>query len=358
MAKAKQLARRGFASALPAKSKPSALRGFTFALSALLIALTLISMAFFAAQWRKTQQFSYNEVLPSDASRLQDKISGDLRSLTGASADVRRTGASTAGVKMSFSLPLKKEGSQIVDMGKYAQSLASSLRGSGVEAAVYSGISGSTPSIITFPDSGLFSLQNNLGNDIASYSQPVGWQPVSVNASFFCSKRVASIVSMAVQSAGGASVAYRAVFREQGGRTYTQSATGTMNSNVTLVVNFDDGSRITYLARLSPSSQNITTVNYTKSPGAFLILPFDANASLSAGGLQDYSGFQNNFTLGGGAAANLPASSLATGCKSGSCYVFNGSNKFLNGTLPNVTEALAVQGTQNFGFETAYNVSG
>ncbi|MFA6490163.1 MAG: hypothetical protein WCT52_05810 [Candidatus Micrarchaeia archaeon] len=341
-----------------AKAKQSARRGFTFALSALLIALTLISMAFFSSQWRKSQQISYNEVLPSDAVKLKDKIAGDMRSLTGASADVRRTGTSEAAVKVSFSLPLKKEGAEIADMSKYSQSLASSLRGSGVEAAISANVSGNSPTVITLPDSGSFALQNSIGGDVASYSHPSGWQPVAMNASFYCNKRVASISSIALAGTGGSAVSYGVVFREQDGRTYTQTATGTTQGNATLTVNFDDGTRIAYLIRLSPSSQNTTTINYTKSPGAYLILPFDANASLSAGGLQDYSDFQNNFTLGGGSAASAPASAMSEDCKTGSCYVFNGSNKYLNGTLPNATQAAAVQGTHNFGFETTYNVSG
>ena len=341
-----------------AKAGQSSLRGFTFALSALLIALTLISMAFFASQWRKSQEVSYNEVLPSDAAHLQDKIAGDFSSLSGANAQVARTGASSALVQLSFSLPLKKEGAQVLDLSHYSQALASSLRGSGVEAAVSSGVSGSSPTIMTLPDSGALALENDGTSDMMTYSHPLGWQPVAVNVSFFCNKRVASMGNISVQSGGGSAVTYNIVFREQGGRSFSQSVAATTTSNATLNITFDDGSQIAYLAQLSPGSQNVTIINYTKSPGAYLVLPFDANVSLAAGGMKDYSIFGNNFTLGGGVSANAPAISLSTGCRAGSCYVFNGSNQLISGSLPNVTQAGGVPGTQNFGFETTYNVSG
>lgn len=353
------LEKNGYAIAPDAASQrqpqPSAKRGFTFTVSAILIALTLVSMAFFASQWRKSQEVSYNEVLPSDSVRLQDRIASDFRTLSGVSADVQRTGTSSAAIKISFSLPLKKEGADVVDMSQYSSALASSLRGTGVEAAIYGNISGNSPTVVLFPDAGAFSLQNDMGGDLATYVHPAGWKASALNATLYCAKRAISVGEILVQNNAGTAVPYQVVFKEQDGRTYTKTATAYTTSTMEMNVTFEDGSQATVRTVLSPSS-NTTTVNYTKSPGAYFILPLDANASTLAGDVRDYSGHQNNFTLGGGTAGYAPAWSLS--CKAGGCYVFDGSNDLINGTLSNLTQSGGVPGTQNFGFETYYNASG
>ena len=330
-------------------------QGFTYTVSALMIALTLISMAYFSSQWRASQQLSYNEVLPSDSFWLASKVSGDLRSLTGAYAEIIKTGNSTADVLVSVSFPLEKEGADAVDISQYPARLASTLRGSGVEASLYSGMSGSSSTVIFLPDSGSLSLQNSLGSDVAAITHPLGWQASRFNMTLYINKRVALLSNITVQNGGGTAIPYSITIREQDGRTFVRSASACPACNATLTAFFDDGSTLAVRSSLSASS-NSTSINYTKSPGAYLVLPFDSNSTLSLGGVADYSVFQNNLSLGGGSSANAPAWSVS--CKSGSCFLFDGSNDFLNGTLPNFTQAGDVPGSQNFGFESYYNLSG
>lgn len=336
-------------------------RGFTFAVSAILIALTLISMAFFAAQWRKSQEISYNEVLPADSMRILDRVSSDLRSLSGAAADVRRINSSAAAVRISFALPLEKEGSDVIDVPRYSQSLAASLRGSGAEAALYGNMSGNSPTVILLPDSGSVALQNGIATDTATYYHPLGWQLSAMNVTIVCGKNSSSITNITLENGGAASIPYNVVFSELDGRSFSKSAiarvaTETSQSDTTLTVFFDDGGQIVVHTLIPSNGTNTTTVNYTKSPGAYLVLPLDANSSLAVLRMQDYSAFQNNFTLGGGNASNAPTWSLD--CAEGGCYAFDGVNDYLVGELPNLTQSGAVAGDQNFGFENTYGTGG
>lgn len=348
----KQSARQDFKAAIPIMP---ARQGFTFTVSALMVALTLVSMAYFSSQWRASQQLSYNEVLPSDSFWLESKVSSDLRSLTGVSAEIIKASNTTADALVSFSLPLKKEGSDAVDLSQYSAQLASALRGSGVAASLYSGMSGNSPTIVRLPDSGTVALWNSFGSDVATMASPLGWQPSAFNITIYIAKHVSSLPNITIQGGAGSAIPYAVTFREQDGRAFSRNATAYSTSNATFIALFDDGSIFTLKSVFSPSS-NSTTVNYTKSSGAYLILPFDSNSSLSLGGISDYSVFQNNFTLGGGNSANAPA--WTASCKAGSCFLFDGVNDYLNGTSLNLTQGAAVPGSQNFGFENHYNLSG
>jgi hypothetical protein len=325
-------------------------RGFTFTISAILIAITLISMAFFAFQWRSSQQLSYTRILPSDSIRLQDMVSAEFRALSGISAEVKRANSSSAAVKMSFFLPLKKEGADIIGMQQFSSSLAQSLRGSGIEAALYSP---SLEKAALFPDGGRLSLSSREGEDAAIYTHPAGWVPSAINITLYCTKNVRPLGPIYVEAAG--SIPYQIIVKEYGGKTYLQSASIHTSGKAELNVSFYDGSEAKITTLLLPFS-NTTALTYTKSPDAYLILPFDENASLAEGGVRDYSGNQNNFTLGGGNPSHAPSWSVL--CKAGGCYVFDGSDDFLNASLPNLTQSGVISSSYNFGFEGGIYDSG
>jgi len=306
-------------------SSPSA--GFTFTISALVISLTLLAMAQFVTEWRRSGQVSLSETSAAQSSNLQQRVSSDLSAMLGARASLSKTGASSAMASLYLSLPLKKEGAGLASLPQYSSSLSASLGAAGVEAALYSNLSGQNGTVILFTDNGTLVMGNQQLADSAVFNHPAGWLPSKINITLRSAKAASSVGQIQKQDAGGTpTVTYSIAFYDSTGRSFVRTASAQATHNATLEIDYSDGTRLLVGSQFSPSlAQNFTYVYYTKSPGAYLVLPFDGSSTL-----QDYSGNSLQFQLGGGVAAESPSPS--SGCKSGVCYTFDGSNDYINAT--------------------------
>lgn len=490
-------------------------KGFTFTISMLLLCLTMVAMASYAQEWRKSQQLSFTELLPSEGIRLQERVSAGLMEVLGADAYVRKTSSNTSSAKVEMRLPFKKEGLPIVDIKSYASGLPAALRGTGYEASLSANnLVNSSPTVTFISDSGSMVFSNDGPNDVAAYNHPRAWRPSTITADISCDKTSSSVGELAISeipsdatgtswvyddrvvypynldesywcygitslpgycgwlienstnyvysgtqslkmiqencgelaflswdyavsnnlylnatqysgfhfavnggptgvitlefslrsTAGRLSytlgsipantwrvfdipmstinpqnlsfrgtsfrersstycrgmppylnvtyyvdelylvplktVTYTVNYREANGRSYTRTNSTYLTHNASMLVGYADGTQLLFNSSFGGNlTANFTQLSYTKSPGAALMLPFDSNASVSAGAVRDYSPFKNNMTPGGGTSANAPAWA-SYDCAAGSgCYNFDGINDFINGSIANYTEA-------------------
>ena len=134
--------------------KPGSKAGFTFTLSIVLLALTLISVASFAQEWRKSQQVSFTEILPSESMRLQERVAASLGQIVGADGSIKSDSSSTV-LSISTQQPFKREGESIAQISDYSESLPSNLRNLGYEAVLDANkISGSNSAVIVTSNNG------------------------------------------------------------------------------------------------------------------------------------------------------------------------------------------------------------
>jgi hypothetical protein len=305
--------------------RPSA--GFTFTISALIISLTLIAMAQFVTEWRRSGQVSMTVSSNFQSADLQQRVSSDFASMLGAKAKVEQTGSGAVQTKIGLNFPLEREGGGLGGVTKYSLFLSGSLAGSGVEAAVYPNISWSNGTAITFPDNGTLDMGNFNAYDMATYNHPAGWEPSEINITIVSDSAAQSVGQFAIQNAGvlHESITYNLVYSEVGGRTYARSATAEPEHNASLQIIYPNGTILLLGSKFSQNGQkNYTYIYYVKSPGAYLLLPFDA----MPGGLQDYYGNGVQFQLGGGDTDSYPQN--VSGCISGYCYEFDGINDYIN----------------------------
>jgi len=306
-------------------ASPSA--GFTFTISALVISLTLLAMAQFVTEWRRSGQVSFTETSAAQSSNVQARASLDLGEMLGARASLSKTSASSAVASLYVSLPLKKEGAGLASISQYSSSLSSSLGAAGIEAAIYTNLSGQNGTVILFTDNGTLVMDNQQAADSVVFNHPTGWLPSNISITLRSSKAVSSVGQIQKQDAGGTpTLTYSIAFYDSTGRSFVRTASAQAAHNASLQIDYPDGTRLLVGSQFSPSlTQNFTYIYYTKSPGAYLVLPFDGSSAL-----QDYSGNSLQFQLGGGVAAESPSPS--SGCKSGTCYSFDGSNDYINAT--------------------------
>lgn len=331
-------------------------RGFTFTISALLISVTLLSMAAFSQEWRRGQQSPYVELAPSDAIRTSERVSSDFAAVLGATAEARRLNATSAWLRFSGTLPLGKEGSPVSQLSDYSSSLASSLRSRGFEATIYSGgLAGQNATAITAAGSGRLEISSDGNFDSAVIYHPSGWTPSAISIQVSCGKSAAFSGEPLADGSGG-NLRYSVGYSQPDGTKYLRTLLGSQSGNLSFTVSFADGSRLVGESRFSAAlPQNYTALRFTKSPSPLLVLPFEEISASAGSDITDLSPYRRPLLLGGGTAANSPA--LVPGCRFGYCYSFDGLNDRISGDNLAFTDfPLSVpQGNervQNGGFET------
>ena len=318
-------------------------KGFTFTISILMLCLTLIAMAAYASEWRRSQQGLLSLLLPTDSIRLQERIAAGAAEILGADSMVKKDGSGKVSVKIAGRLPFKKEGEPIARMNDYSASLPYGMRGTWAEAVLSANnLTGSNATVMYVSGTGSLIYNNDGFNDAATYLHPISWAPSSINVSIFCGKaaRMASQLSVQETSASPGP-SYFVNYSETGGNDFFASNTTAKQGNASISVAYDDGSVLSLESAVSGSgSRNYTRISYTKSPKGFLILPFEQDTDGTPQiQVRDFSPFGNNMSLGGGDAASSPAWSDIN-CKMGGCYSFDGSNDYLNRSAFDLTESM------------------
>jgi hypothetical protein len=301
-------------------------KGFTFTLSVVMIALTLISVASFAQEWRKGQQASYTEILPSESMRLQERVATDIGQIVRADASVKTGNASSTTLSLSTQQPFKREGEPLAKIADYSSSLPSNLRNLGYEAVLEAnGLAGSNATVIVTSQNGSL-VQSNLGAyDITTFYQPTGFVPGTIYASISCGKQASSVGELSAASSSGGDGAgqyYVVNYTEPSGRSYLRNYYAAPNSDTTMRITYPDSTLLYFDSRFSPAGRNTTSIHYTKSSSGALILPFNQNAT---GVVRDYSLFRENVTIAEGESAPLWKSD----CSRGGCYQFDGTGDYM-----------------------------
>jgi len=335
-----------------AKKQSSSPRGFTFTISIVILAITLIAMALFSQEWRKSQRVSFTELMPSEAARIEERVSSDMGAMLGADASVSKTSTDVT-VDISSKMPFKKEGAPIAEMGDYAASLPSSLKNTGAEAVLSANeITGSTATVMKISDTGQLVYSNDGANDILTYYHPSGWQPSQISADIVCGKAASTVGAFSVTNPpiteDGNSLTYLLHYSDVQTSQRRDALALANGSSATLTVSYPDGTKLVFSSDIAglPFNSN-TRLSYTKSPGGALVLPFDEN--VSEGYVRDYSSSSHFFQAG--AAAPI----WSQNCKSGGCYSFLGAN-YMGGNLQLTESALFLpaggERVSNGGFES------
>jgi len=304
-----------------ASDATSGSRGFTFTLSIVLLALTLIAVASFAQEWRKGQQVSFTEILPSESMRLQERVAAGIGQMVQADGSIKSDNTSTT-LSLSTSQPFKREGESLAQISDYSESLPSNLRNLGYEAVLDANkISGSNSTVIVTSNNGSLVHSNDGAYDITTFYQPNGFVPSTIYASISCGKQAASVGSLTAASGSGSGTGqyYVINYTEPSGRSYLRNFYATPNSNITMGITYPDSTLLLFDSRFSQSGKNATSIHYTKSSAGALILPFNSNATSI---VRDYSLFKENVTLANGSSAP----SWQSDCSRGGCYRFDGAN--------------------------------
>ena len=305
--------------------KPKSKNGFTFTLSIVLLAITLIAVASFAQEWRKSQQVSFTEILPSESMRLQERVAVGVGQLVQADGSVKSDDTSTM-LSLSTSQPFKREGEALTQFSDYSESLPSNLRNLGYEAVLDANkISGSNSTVIVTSNNGSLVHSNDGAYDITTFYQPNGFVPNTIYATISCGKQAILVGDIA--SAGGSSYGagqyYIVNYTEPSGRNYLRNYYAAPNSNTTMSIIYGDNTLLYFDSRFSQSGQNRTSIHYTKSSSGALILPFNQNTT---GAVRDYSLFPENVTL----ASGNSAPTWKPDCSRGGCYQFDGTGDYMS----------------------------
>ena len=301
--------------------------GFTFTLSIVLLSITLIAVAAFAQEWRKSQQVSFTEILPSESVRLQERVAAGIGQMMQADGSIKSDNASTV-LSISTQQPFKREGEALAQVSDYSESLPSNLRNLGYEAVLDANkISGSNSTVIVTSNNGSLVHSNEGAYDITTFYQPSGFVPSTIYATISCDKQAASVGDMAsVGGTGsGAGQYYVINYTEPSGRSYLRNIYAAPNSNTTLSIIYPDNTLLYFDSQFSQAGSNRTSIHYTKSSSGALILPFNQNAT---GVVRDYSLFRENVTLANG--SNAPA--WKADCSRGGCYQFDGTGDYMSVT--------------------------
>ena len=303
------------------KERKSSELGFTFTLSIAILAITLIAVASFAQEWRKGQQVSFTEILPSESVRLQERVAADFGQIVQADASVRTENATTT-LSISTQQPFKSEGQPIAKISDYSESLPSNLRNLGYEAVLdANNMSGSNAAVILTSSNGSLVHSNEGAYDITTFYQPNGLDPSTIFASISCNKQASSVGELAQMGGSGTGTGqyYVVNYTEPSGRSYLRNFYALPNSNTTMSITYPDNTLLYFDSQFSPAGQNRTSVHYTKSSAGALILPFDQNSTSI---VRDYSLFRENVTLASGAKAPV----WVPDCSRGGCYQFDGND--------------------------------
>ena len=306
------------------EKKPESKNGFTFTLSIVLLAVTLIAVASFAQEWRKSQQVSFTEILPSESMRLQERVAVGVGQLVQADGSVKSDNASTT-LSFSTEQPFKREGDALTQFSDYSESLPSNLRNLGYEAVLDANkISGSNSTVIVTSNNGSLVHSNDGAYDVTTFYQPRGFVPNAIYATINCGKQATSVgdISSVGGSSYGAGQYYVVNYTEPSGRNYLRNYYATPNSNTSMSIIYADSTLLYFDSRFSPTGPNRTSIHYTKSSSGALILPFNQNTT---GVVRDYSLFKENVTLATGSAPTWKPD-----CSRGGCYQFDGTGKYMS----------------------------
>ncbi|MCX8197106.1 MAG: hypothetical protein N3G80_02195 [Candidatus Micrarchaeota archaeon] len=293
-------------------------KGFTFTISIILLSITLVGMALFSQEWRKTQKTTFTELLPAEIARIEEKVSSDLSSITSAQLSVKNAYPYVQ-LDMATFFPYKKEGLPIADMNSYLFNLPENLRNTGAEAILISNINGSNATIINI-SSGSLVYSNDGPYDVATFFHPLGWQPIAIYANISCGKRANSIGNFMVSGgmAGSDNLYYALAYSDLVGVKNRFTNTPVANHQATLSVSYPDGTSLRFVSNFSSGLQkNYTSIYFTKSPSGALILPLDSPPKNNQ--IRDYSEYGNHFYAGNLGVTFEPA------CKIGGCLSFSGS---------------------------------
>jgi hypothetical protein len=301
--------------------------GFTYTLSLVLLSITLIAAASFASEWRKSQQLSYTELLPSESVQLQERVASGFGALVQADASIVRESASLSTLKISTQQPFKREGQPLADIASYSESLPANLRNLGYETVLgANNVSGSNSTVLLLSNNGSLAHTNDGAYDITTLYHPIGFMPESITANIYCSKQASSVgdiqsFSLAAPPAPG-SVYYLVNYSEQGGRSYLRNYYAPIDSNVSLGILYPDRSLLYFESLFSGNlANNRTSLHYTKSSSGALILPFGSNTSEI---VRDYSLFKENVSI-----SIINAPEWRADCQRGGCYYFSGESQYL-----------------------------
>ncbi|MEM4633911.1 MAG: hypothetical protein QW275_02030, partial [Candidatus Anstonellaceae archaeon] len=149
--------------------------GFTFTISALVISLTLISMAQFSSDWRRSQQAS-SEMTPSKLPfGIQNSLASDFSSILGVKANADRTGTYSARSKVEINFPFEQEGMNRKRVEKYPFLLGGAVSQSGLEVSLYLQPIIENKSVMLFPKNGSLDIGEDGQFEYAIYNHPEGW---------------------------------------------------------------------------------------------------------------------------------------------------------------------------------------
>jgi len=306
-------------------TRASGRKGFTFTLSMVILSLTLVTVATFAQEWRKDQQASYTEILPSESMRLRERVSADMNQILQLEASLDRRNDSTTKLSFAVTEPFKREGLSIARMTDYSESLPANLRNLGVEAVFSANnITGSDTAVLHTTGNGSLVYSNDGPYDITTFYYPSGMSPGIIRADIVCDKISATVSDLSVESNPNSGYGYYYIvnYTEKGGRNFVKTYYAQNESNATMSVIYPDASLLYFESRFSPSlGSNRTSVHYTKSSGGALILPFDSNSS--GGVLRDYSIFPENISFTPGSS---PPTWKADCGRGTGCYYFDGED--------------------------------
>ncbi|MCX8198219.1 MAG: carbohydrate binding domain-containing protein [Candidatus Micrarchaeota archaeon] len=318
------------------KAASKASSGFTFTISSLIIALTLISLAQFSSDWSRSRQASIEISLQDEPLSVQNAIASDFASMLGAKGGIRRTGAGSAVSSASATFPFEQEGLPFGSAKDYSLFLAAAASKSGLEISIYPNISSAGGTALFYPKNGSFDIASQGQFDKATYIHPAGWAPSEINITLRSLKAAQSVGEFVVQNEESMqepeTITYNLLYFEPG-KSFSRTAIAQRSHNLSLQILYPDQTQILIHSGFSMSLQkNYTSISYTKSPGAYLVFPFE-----SPNPLADYYNHGFFFELGGGMPESSPQH--VEDCISGSCYEFDGVDDYLNISLLDFTQS-------------------
>jgi hypothetical protein len=303
---------------LPALSPNPSSKGFTFTISIILLSITLVSLVTYSEEMKNENARVFAPAVSSGGAAAASRVSYAAGELLRTSLSIEKESGNSTKSGLLARFPLAKEGYPLCDMRAFSAGLAYSMGGALVEPVVQSSaISGSSAVVANF-STGAYAYESNNGSmDIVSLYHMPGIFPHEIAIVANCSGNASDVGQFELaNSTSSLSVRYSFNLTDGTGASHYRELLAPNSSNATLAAHFADGTLLYLDSRLSPAGQNYTSIHYTKSAQATLVLPFDENSSVSA---RDYSQYGLMATLGTGEAA---PSWQDSDCPAGGCYNF------------------------------------
>ncbi|MCX6770355.1 MAG: hypothetical protein NT051_06835, partial [Candidatus Micrarchaeota archaeon] len=187
-------------------------------------------------------------------------------------------------------------------------------------------VSGSRATAVSFTGNGSLALSNNGSYDIAVYRHPDGVLPSAISFIANCSQNASSVGEFKPDPSSSSpnGTHYSFLLEDGTGRTYFRESYFPSSANASINALFEDGALL-FLASEFSQAENKTSIHFTKSPGAVLILPFDSNDGGSFA--RDYSPADLQIASGSGIAE---PQFTEENCTYGGCVLFNGEGQYLS----------------------------